>query len=218
MPDRPRTLVLPLVVVLALAGLAALSRAHSRTAAASAGRVEGRISAAERAATFTFAPDVAPYDRAAILGAVGRARPEARRLIDVVDGLVTIDVGLTPSHSVGITTSEGDRFRIVLNLGAAARASGRRGIDRLVLHEIGHVVDFALVPDNLVDRLDAEVPTRYGCDDGVTGACANPREVFAESFAKWATGDIGINLDLGYAIPPPGDLAAWGAPLASLGR
>jgi hypothetical protein len=87
-----------------------------------------------------------------------------------------------------------------------------------VLHELGHVVDFALVPDTLVERLNAQVPTRYGCADGVTGACANWREVFAESFAKWATGDIGVNLNLGYAIPPPADLEAWGAPLARLGR
>jgi hypothetical protein len=218
MPDRRRTLVLPLLIVLALSGLAVLTRPHARSATASTGRVEGRISGAERTATFTFASGVAPYDRQAILGAVARARPEARRLLDVVDGLVTIDVGLTPAQSVGTTASDGDRFRIVLNLGAAARASGLRGIDRLVLHELGHLVDFALVPDDLVTRLDAEVPTRYGCDDGVTGACANPREVFAESFAKWATGDIGVNLNLGYAIPPPGDLASWGAPLASLGR
>jgi hypothetical protein len=158
------------------------------------------------------------YDRQAILTAVSHARPEARRLLDAVDGLVTIAVGPTPAHSVGVTMPLGERYMVVLDLGAAARASAQRGIDRLVLHELGHVVDFALVPDGLLARLDAQVPTRYGCQMGVTGACANPRELFAESFAKWATGDIGVNLDLGYAVPPPADLASWGAPLERLAR
>jgi hypothetical protein len=50
----------------------------------------------------------------------------------------------------------------------------------------------------------------------VTGSCAPQQERFAESFAKWASGDIGVNLYAGYAVPPPGDLEAWGAPLAAL--
>ena len=41
-------------------------------------------------------------------------------------------------------------------------------------------------------------------------------ERFAESFAKWASGDIGVDLYLGYKVPPPDDLANWGAPLAAL--
>ena len=37
----------------------------------------------------------------------------------------------------------------------------------------------------------------------------------AESFAKWATGDIGVDVNLGYAIPPPEpSLGSWGRPLA----
>ena len=43
-------------------------------------------------------------------------------------------------------------------------------------------------------------------------------ERFAESFAKWATGDIGVDLYLGYKVPPPDDLAGWGAPLADAGE
>jgi hypothetical protein len=39
----------------------------------------------------------------------------------------------------------------------------------------------------------------------------------AESFAKWALGDIGINLEIGYKVPPPSaPLDVWGAPLARL--
>ena len=57
--------------------------ARSRVAAvpAGSGREVGHITAAERAATFSFAPTVSPYDRQVLLGAVARARPDARRLI-----------------------------------------------------------------------------------------------------------------------------------------
>ena len=62
----------------------------------------------------------------------------------------------------------------------------------------------------------AAIPRGYGCEEGQTGACAIPDERFAESFAKWALGDIGVGVDLGYKIPPPDDLESWGAPLAAL--
>jgi hypothetical protein len=65
--------------------------------------------------------------------------------------------------------------------------------------------------------LDAGIPTGLGCDGGVSGACASRAERFAETFAKWALGDIGINLNVGYKVPPPRlPLDAWGAPLAQL--
>src|SRR3954451_6952831 len=43
-----------------------------------------------RAASLRFEPGVAPADRPWILEAIGRARPEAARLIAEVDGLVAI--------------------------------------------------------------------------------------------------------------------------------
>ena len=113
---------------------------------------------------------------------------------------------------------ESDRFRVTLDLGLVAQRYGQRGIDRTVLHELGHVIDFALVPDAMNATLDAQIPRGYGCEEGETGSCANRDERFAESFAKWATGDIGVDLYLGYKIPPPDDRAAWGAPLATLLR
>jgi hypothetical protein len=216
MPERSRTLV---VLVLALLGIglsAVVARSRTRAAVPATGRTVGQITDSERAATFTFAPSVAPYDRQVIVDAVARATPGARRLVAAVDGLVDLDVAPAQAGAVGTTQQQGARFEVVLNLGAASRAAGRRGIDRLVLHELGHVVDGALVPDALRDQLVAQVPKGYGCLDAETGACAAPVEIFAESFAKWATGDIGVNLNLGYAVPPPDDLRRWGAPLAQL--
>lgn len=208
--------MVPLVIV-ALFAVALYLRAHPQAKASAQGRQVGEISAAERAATFTFAPGTAEADRAAILQAVADARPEAQQLIAAVDGLSDIVVAGTQQGIVGTTqTADGDRYTVTLNLALASRIKGQRGIDRLVLHELGHVVDFALVPTALNEQLDAEIPRGYGCEEGQTGACALPDERFAESFAKWALRDIGIGVDIGYKIPPPDDLESWGAPLATL--
>lgn len=218
MGDRSRAYLAPLALLLLLSlGLFALRMQH-RAQAATDGRVVGQLSARERAATFAFDPAIAPADRDAFLSAVAHARPEAQALIATVDGLVDVHVAPTRSGTVGVTQSVGDRYSVTVNLGAVSRRYGQRGIDRTVLHELGHVVDFALVPPALDAQLDATVPRGYGCDGQNSGGCADVVERFAESFAKWATGDIGVDLYIGYKVPPPDDLATWGAPLAALAR
>jgi hypothetical protein len=210
-----RSFAVPIVIGVLLIGALVL-RAHPGAVAGSQGRQVGEISAAERAATFTFDPAVAEADRTVFLRAVAAARPEARRLIAAVDGLVDVHVVVTESGTVGVTQSHGDRYDVSVNLGLVSRRYGRRGIDRTVLHELGHVVDFALVSPDVDQALDAAIPAGYGCDQAQMGSCASPVERFAESFAKWATGDIGVDMYLGYKVPPPDDVDAWGAPLASL--
>lgn len=233
----PRRSILPVlalagvVLAFALAGNAARSAppapggaevagARFRLGAAAA-RAAGApvLPAAARAATFRFAPGTAPADRAAFLAAVADARAPARRLVDLVDGLVDVRVGPTGvPAALGLTEAGGARYTVTVDLGRVAAVYGRRGMDRVVLHELGHVVDHALVPDDAMARLQAGIPAGYGCDEGRAGACAAPAERFAESFAKWATGDIGVDLYVGYKVPPPGPtLDAWGAPLEHLG-
>jgi hypothetical protein len=216
MGTNSRAWMVPLVIVGLLAAALYL-RAHPQATAGAQARQVGEISDAERAATFAFAPGTAQADQDAIVHAVADARPEAQQLIAAIDGVTDVVVAGTEAGVAGTTSSKtGDRFTVTLNLGLAARSKGQRGIDRLVLHELGHVVDFALVPAALNTQLDAGIPRGYGCEEGQTGACAVPEERFAESFAKWALGDIGVGVDLGYKIPPPDDLEAWGAPLAAL--
>jgi hypothetical protein len=214
--ERSRSFVAPLAVLLlvSLGGFAL--RMHNRAQATTGGRTVGQVSAKERAATFTFDPGVAPGDRDAFLIAISHARPEAQALIAAVDGLVDVHIATTQAGTVGTTQSVGSRLDVIVNLGIVSSRYGQRGIDRTVLHELGHVVDFALVPPALNTQLDAAIPQGYGCDRQNSGGCASPTERFAESFAKWATGDIGVDLYLGYKVPPPDDLAAWGAPLAKL--
>jgi hypothetical protein len=174
------------------------------------------LTPALQAAGFSFAPTVTPAERALVNDAVASARPEAQRLVGLVDGLVDISVGDPGNGAAGRTTIFGRRYPVMLDVDEAWRRGGQRTVNRLVLHELGHVIDDALLPDSVVTPLVAAVPTGWGCARGVTGACTSPAERFAESFAKWATGDIGINVSLGYAIPPPSpSLEIWGRPLAA---
>jgi len=161
---------------------------------------------------------VAPADRQAFLAAVADARPEARRLIDLVDGLVDVHIRPTGTiGAIGLTEDEEPGYRVTVDLDLVASGYGPRGIDRTVLHELGHVIDHALLTDDVIAALDAGIPAGWGCDDGQLGACANRQERFAETFAKWALGDIGVNLDIGYKVPPPSaPLDVWGQPLARL--
>jgi hypothetical protein len=202
------------VAVLLLVNVAWIG-AH-RTTAPAARSLE--IDAQHRDAGFTFGPDVSPTDRRLIEDAVAGARPEAQRLIGLVDGLVTVHVANPGPEAAGTTTDFGDHFDVVLDLGGVQAGLGPRGVSRLVLHELGHVVDGALVPDALVKSMDAQIPAGWVCEQGHVGSCAEIQERFAETFAKWATGDIGVGVDIGYKVPPPSvPLDTWGAPLTSLG-
>ena len=197
--------------VLALAGIASSHRGDRATTGPQP------ISEQVRREGLHFDPAIAEADRQAVLAAVASAQPDARALIDVVDGLVDVHVAPTGGHSVGLTESDGARYRVTLDLATVAARYGQRGIARLVLHELGHVVDFALVPASLDRTLDSGIPTGLGCEQGTLGACANREERFAETFAKWALGDIGVSLNIGYKVPPPRlPLSTWGAPLARL--
>lgn len=204
------------LVALLFAG-ALSQRVPARAPLSAAGPRVAELSDDQRGSGLRFAPDVHPLDQQVILATIARARPEARALIDRVDGAVTVRVAATGGSVAGVTSSRPGGYDVVLDLGAVSRALGERGIARLVLHELGHVVDFALVPDDLARELDEGVPRGYGCEAGASdGACAGRRERFAETFAKWATGDIGAALSIGYRIPPPNSLEAWGEPLARL--
>jgi hypothetical protein len=212
---------IPRHVLLFVLGVAALG-----LSLAGGGGILGREAAAPGAVAhrvaaqpLRFDPAVSAADRRVVVGAIAAARPEARALVGRVDGLVTIAVGPTGVGAVGLTEGNPrDGYRVTLDLAAVAGRSGARGISRLVLHELGHVVDHVLLSPEQQRDLDAGIPPGYACPPGeATGACAARDERFAETFAKWASGDIGINVSLGYKVPPPPSLDAWGAGLPSPG-
>ena len=203
-------------VVVAVVALAA-SLAANRGALTAAPGAPGDLPRDVRDAQLTFGPSVTGADRQAVIGAIAAARPEARALIARVDGLVTVEVGPTGQPAVGLTSGNRDGYQVILDLAPVLQRSGGRGLSRLVLHELGHVVDHALLDPARQRSLDAGIPLGYACRPGEsTGACATREERFAETFAKWASGDIGVNVSLGYKVLPPPDLEAWGAGLAGI--
>jgi len=169
-----------------------------------------------RAGALRYEPGAATADQQAVQAAIAAARPEARRLVEAVDGSIEVRVGAPAGGPVGLMETTRDGYRVTLDLGLATAKYGQRGVSRLVLHELGHVVDHALVPPGLAAQLDAATPRGYDTGGTGTGSSATREERFAESFAKWATGDIGVDLYLGYAVPPPP--VDWGVPLARILR
>jgi hypothetical protein len=177
------------------------------------------ISGDARAAGLRFAPSVAAGDRAWILAAVARARPEAARLIEEVDGLVEIRTDLHErTDAIGLTEVSADGIVVSLDV-ARLNAAAALQRDTVVLHELGHVVDAAIVSQELGAQLDLGIPHGGRCSApaGVgLGACAAPAERFADTFAKWALRGAVSAAGAGYAVAAPASLEDWGAPLTAL--
>jgi hypothetical protein len=194
-----------------------LLAACAAVAFAGCGQDENAIDAQVRAATFSFDPSVTPDDRQWILEAVDKARPEARQLIDDVDGMVTISMFSDASGGAVGTAQEvaPGRFAVRFN---RAYLDGERKSDRdvTVVHELGHVVDFALMSPELRNDLAAQLPSSGACFTADTGDCTAPEERFADTFAKWALRGAVSAYGAGYSTLPPASLENWGAPLATL--
>ena len=171
-----------------------------------------------RAAPLRFAAAASPQARSYFLAAVAGARPEAQRLIELVDGLVTVRfAALSQARAIGLTSFDGERFEVTIDFDALTRHHHIGALNATVLHELGHVVDRAIVPDDLAARLDAKIPTGINCIPGrSTSTCPPIAERFADTFARWAMDDISINGTVGYRVLPPVPVAAWGEPLARL--
>src|SRR3954447_8489623 len=200
-----RLLLLPLLAACAAAG------------PTGCGKDANALDPQVRARTFTFDPSVAPKDREWILAAVDQVRPEARQLIGDVDGMVTIGTYDEPrGGAAGTTQQVGEQqFQVRFNIGYL---DGERKSDRdvTVAHELGHVVDFALMPSDLRNQLADQLPTSGSCFTADSGDCTAPEERFADTFAKWALRGAVSAYGAGYSTLPPASLENWGAPLATL--
>jgi hypothetical protein len=166
-----------------------------------------------RAAGLRFAPSVAPAQREWISASLARARPEAARLIAEVDGLVVVGTYAEHGETLGVTRGSERGFSVEFNVG---RLDGDRAMDRatVVLHELGHVIDFALVPEEVNAQLDRQIPRGGPC--GLAIDCERVEERFADTFAKWALNGAVAEIGAGYGIPMPASIEDWGAPLARL--
>jgi hypothetical protein len=217
-----RTAVALVATVAACLAYLQVGGGAERTALALA-RFEGApgavgVPAEARALGLRFASGVPVEQQVAVLAAVQRAHPVARRLIDRVDGLVEVRLH-DRSHppALGITRARGREIAVSLDP-TAMSAFGAGTYELVVLHELGHVVDHVLVDEPLLARLDAGIPRSTPCADPESelGPCADPVERFADTFAKWALGWPAGIANVGYDVEVPPDLAAWGAPLERL--
>jgi len=191
--------------------------ACAAVAFAGCGKKEHAVDPQVKAASFTFDASVTPQDQEWILGAVAKVRPEARQLIDDVDGMVTIGTVNEPGASyVGVTRQKGeDAFQVDFNI---AYLDGERKADRdaTVIHELGHVIDFAVMTPELRNQLAGQLPTSGACFTAETGDCTAPEERFADTFAKWALRGAVSAIGAGYGTLSPASLESWGTPLAQL--
>ena len=171
------------------------------------------VTEAARAATLRFTAAVPPADRAWVLGAIAAARPEAQALLGEIDGMTTIGA-LTARDGVTLGVAQGGPSGFTVDLDLAGLAGVAR-TDRatVVLHELGHVVDFALVDDPTLAALDAQIPRGGPC--GLAVGCDDPAERFADTFAKWALRGAVSAAGAGYGIAMPASLETWGEPLGA---
>jgi hypothetical protein len=184
---------------------------------AGCGGAEPPVSPEVRAAGLRFALEVAAGDREWIAAAIEQARPEARALVDDVDGMVVVKTFSDPgSPAVGLMlpTAPG-AYEVSFNL-AYLNADRELDRDATVLHELAHVIDHALVAPGLRDKLAAQLPSTGACITANTGDCTEPAERFADTFAKWALRGAVSAVGAGYSVATPASLEDWGAPLAAL--
>jgi hypothetical protein len=169
---------------------------------------------------FRFAAGTAAVDRQAFLQAISTGiRPDATRLVATLDGLVIVRFDKEERGAFGHAGPRSNgSFELLLDLPFIHQQLGPRGLRQVAMHELGHVVDFALLTPDVRDRLDAQIPVGYQCPPGTKiSACAPREERFAETFAKWSTGDLGNGLYAGYGVMPPRvPFDQWGAPLSAL--
>src|SRR3954447_5553147 len=222
--DRAWRLLIGLGVALAVVAGVGLTRGRSGASVTRFGSPPIEITPAIRAAGLRFEPGVAPRDRAWILAAIAHARPEAQRLVGEVDGLVTVGTEgggeqLADGYeAVGTTYPQNGSFRVVFNT-QVLNGRGAFSRDVVVLHELGHVLDFSLIAKPVADQLDRTIPTSGPCVSAgqQTGECTAPEERFADTFAKWALRGAVSAVGAGYGVDAP-LLDEWALPLASVGR
>lgn len=180
----------------------AIGEAHTEfsTAAAPAALLRGR---------FRFRKSMNARLRKVVKDAVASANPRARRLIAQVDGLVTIEAA-----GGGGLSFAGD-MQIIYQRGHLLAPRLERRM--IVLHEIGHTIDAAMVDPGTRRRVDRLVPRGGRCRPrnplDASGACAPRAERFADTFAKWALGSKLQGINAGYRVRAPRSLAGWGRAL-----
>ena len=210
--------VSPRQVVVTMLVFGAVLTAWRSTAPPRSATPAGTVSLtdAQKRAGLRFAPEVSAGDREWILSAIAGARPEAQQLIAAVDGTVEFrthrgePLGLADLRPRGVRHHGGHRV-------ARRPPPGRPGADRAARARPRDRLRARLRPARGRARRRDPAPRRVRpVTDGPTGACTEPAERFADTFAKWAKRGAISAVGAGYSVPTPPSLEEWGAPLATL--
>lgn len=160
-------------------------------------------------------------DRAWIDSVVAAAPRTARDALRKVAPYLTIQRGAIEDaaggNSASIELGAGAAPRFVVAYGPFTLLRGGYGA-HMVLHELGHVVDNALLDDDERDALTGAwltAPAWVDCYPQPTGSssrCVPWTEIFAEQFAFYGTGDLDMRTT--YNVPPLLGRDRFGALLA----
>ena len=122
-----------------------------------------------------------------IQAAIDEARPEARQLIDDVDGMVTSAPTPQPgAPEVGLMRPTGEHHTRWSSTSPTSTATARSTATSTVLHELGHVIDYARRPAGAARRARRPASVHRRLRHRRARRLHAPAERFADTFAKWA--------------------------------
>jgi hypothetical protein len=152
--------------------------------------------------------DLHRSERLLVLRRIGRGPRVLDKLVDRVSRRVAIHRGADSDPSGGNHTDHqfggGRPWEVNLSADVLNRESPLNA--HYTLHELGHVVDGALIREPLRERLFALFRRSPGWQNcypmplGSSSRCVSRPELFAEQFAFWATGNGTVRT--AYNVPP----------------
>lgn len=162
------------------------------------------------ARSWTFTASMTPAARRAWLAAVAGAPPVARRILSEVDGAVTVSLRNCGAEAGDSCASVSDVGRYSVWLSPADRGDSDGG-RFVVLHELGHVVDYLGLDRTgyaAFRALFQRSPAWRACFPDPDSGCVPFAEVFADQFTYYATGERNDPTG-GYGDPPLATRAAF---------
>ena len=210
MPAPMRRLALVIAVLFAL-GLAGGAPAQARPVSATLARADLSIDWS----------NLTEYEHALVLRRLKRAPSVVGELLYRVAGRLTIHRSMPEAPAGGNFTEtqyDGTHVAWQVNLSQYTLNWSSKLGAHLTMHELGHVIDGALIDDDLRNAFLALFrPSPYWNDcypmpQGASSRCVRAPEIFADQFAFWATGFGDVRTF--YNLPPFASLRDFGALLA----
>jgi hypothetical protein len=154
------------------------------------------------ARSFAAGPGFAGADRGRFLKAVAALPPDARKIVDVIGGAITVSILADSSPICRMQTScagfdPGNGYFMIVNRNQLRSRSGKF----VISHELGHLVDFLGLDTFSHEDFGGlfSKSSKWKSCFPVLGTCAPSLEVFADQFAFYSTNYV--NFRPGYGDP-----------------